>query len=301
MTSRKILIAPSSFATVDNAPLSELQRHGFEIVGNPYGRKLTEKELQQLLPGVIGIIAGLEPLTRGVLAESNLKIISRCGIGLDNVDMGAARDLGIQVFNTPDAPTMAVVELTVGMMLTLPRWIKTMDMALHAGEWDKRIGMQLQGKTVVIVGFGRIGRKVAELLRLFDVQVLIVDPYIQDETSCVSLEEALSAADIVSLHASGNSLILGSNEFHLMKPGAFILNASRGELIDEKALLDAIENGTVAGAWLDTFSTEPYHGPLVNYPQIILTPHASTYSAQCRLGMEMEAVKNLLVGLEANG
>lgn len=300
MSSRKILIAPSSFAAVDSTPLTELKRHGFEIIRNPFGRKLTEVELQQLLPGVIGTIAGLEPLSRRVLSESNLKVISRCGVGLDNVDMEAARELGIQVINTPDAPTLAVAELTVGMMLTLPRWIKSMDLALHDGKWDKRIGMQLQGRIVTIIGFGRIGKKVSDLLRPFDVRLHIVEPLIQDANFCVSLEEALSSADIVSLHASGNSVILGCREFDLMKPGVFILNAGRGNLIDEKALLSAIEKGVVAGAWLDTFSIEPYHGPLANYQQVIMTPHASTYSAQCRLGMEMDAVKNLLAGLEAN-
>lgn len=300
MTAPKILISPSTFAAMDSTPLTELQRHGFEIVRNPYGRKLTEEELQQLLPGVIGTIAGLEPLNRKVLAESNLKVVSRCGIGLDNVDLDAARDLGIQVFNTPDAPTLAVAELTVGIMLTLPRWIKAMDQALHEGKWDKRIGMQLQGRTVAIIGFGRIGRKVAELLRPFDVRLLIFDPHVQDSTCCGSLAEALSAADIVSLHASGNAVILGPKEFDLLKSGAFVLNASRGELIDEQALLDALENGRVAGAWLDTFPVEPYQGPLSSYQQVIMTPHATTYSAQCRLGMETEAVKNLLIGLAAN-
>lgn len=300
MTTPKILISPSTFAAMDSAPLAELQRHGFEIVRNPFGRKLSEEELLQLLPGVVGTIAGLEPLNRKVLAQSNLKVISRCGIGLDNVDLDAALDLGIQVFNTPDAPTLAVAELTVGIMLTLPRWIKAMDLALHEGKWDKRIGMQLQGKTVAIIGFGRIGKKVAEFLRPFDVQLLIFDPHVQEPTFCASLEEALSVADIVSLHASGNAVILGANEFALLKPGAFVLNASRGELIDEKALLDALEDGRVAGAWLDTFPVEPYHGPLVRYPQVIMTPHATTYSAQCRLGMEMEAVRNLLIGMAVN-
>lgn len=300
MTAPKILLSPSSFAATDSAPLTELQRHGFEIVNNPYGRKLTEEELRQLLPGVIGTIAGLEPLNRKVLAESNLKVISRCGIGLDNVDLDAARDLGIQVFNTPDAPTLAVAELTVGIMLTLPRWIKAMDLALHEGKWDKRIGMQLQGRTVAIIGFGRIGKKVAELLRPFDVRLLIFDPHIQGPTFCGSLAEALSSADIVSLHASGNSVILGPKEFDLLKPGAFVLNASRGQLLDEKALLAALGNGRVAGVWLDTFAVEPYQGPLSSYQQVIMTPHATTYSAQCRLGMETEAVKNLLLGLAVN-
>jgi D-3-phosphoglycerate dehydrogenase len=115
------------------------------------------------------------------------------------------------------------------------------------------------------------------------------------------LQEALVAADIVTLHASGNAAILGSKEFECMKRGVFLLNASRGDLVDENALLNALDNGIVAGAWLDTFPVEPYNGPLTAYQQVILTPHAATYSMQCRIGMEMEAVQNLLAGLDTNG
>ena len=300
MATTKILISPSSFASVNNLPMEQLQDQGFDIVNNPYGRKLTKDELLQLLPGVTGTIAGLEPLTREVLAASDLKVISRCGIGMDSVDIDAAHDLGIKVFNTPDAPTLAVAELTVGMMLTIPRQVKAMDASLHQRKWDKRIGMQLQGKTLAIIGFGRIGRKLSELLKPFDMRLQIFDPYLQESGFCSSLQEALSGADIVTLHASGNKVIFGSEEFKLMNPGVFVLNASRGTLIDENALVDALKNDIVAGAWLDTFPVEPYEGILCDFEQVIMTPHATSYSVQCRLAMETESVKNLLIGLVIN-
>ncbi len=300
VTGRKTLIAPSSFGTVDQAPLERLKETGMEVIPNPFGRKLQKDELLALLPGVVGLIAGLEPLTRDVLEQSQLRVISRCGVGLSNVDLEAARALGIKVRSTPDAPTAAVAELTVGSMITLMRCVPQMDRDLHEGRWVKHIGVQLEGKTVVIIGFGRIGRKVASLLRPFKVRLLAVDPAFHgtiDDTSIVSLEVALRQADVISLHASGQTQVIGKREFGLMKSGLFLLNAGRGELIDESSLCRALDGGVVAGAWIDTFSQEPYAGPLARYPQVILTPHIGSSSAECRRRMEMEAVENLLSAL----
>lgn len=296
----KVLIGPSAFGATDVRPMEMLRAAKVEIVPNPTGRKLTAKELAELLPGVEGIIAGLEPLTRDILKGSNLKVISRCGAGLSNVDIGAARELGMKVFSTPDAPTNAVAELTVGIMLMLLRDVPRMDADLHSGRWSRRIGLQIEGKTVVIVGFGRIGRRVAALLRPFEARILAVDPFLKRDESgieVVSLDEALPRADVITLHASGETEVLGEREFALVKRGAFILNAARGGVVNETLLGRALEAGAVAGGWLDTFTTEPYEGPLTKYPQLVLTPHAGSASAECRLRMESEAVENLLRGL----
>ncbi|MGO9138864.1 MAG: phosphoglycerate dehydrogenase [Syntrophales bacterium] len=295
----KILIGPSSFAEMDYTPMERLKASGYAVVENPFCRKLTKEELLDLLgDDVVGIIAGLETLDREVLEISKIQVISRVGAGLSNVDMEAARDLGIRVFNTPDAPTNAVAELTIGAMLSLLRMIPQMDQTLHDGQWQKKIGVQLQGKTVVIVGFGRIGRRVAELLSPFGVIILTVDPYV-DEGACagyrkVSLQSALPEADIVTLHCSGQGCIIAENEFALMKKGSYLLNVARGGVISEKALIKALESGTLVGAWLDTFEEEPYKGPLRAYRNVILTPHVGSYTAECRLQMENEAVDNLL-------
>lgn len=300
----KILIGPSSFAETDKTPVNRLIAAGYEVVDNPYRRKLTKKELLDLLDNnIVGLVAGLEILSREVMEKSRIQVISRVGAGLSNIDLEAARDLSIQVFNTPDAPTDAVAELTIGAMLSLLRMITQMDQALHNGQWQKKIGVQLQGKTVAIIGFGRIGRRVAELLSSFGVNILVVDPY-ADETACtgyqkVTLQAALPEADILTIHSSGIDCIIGEKEFILMKKGVYLLNAARGGVISELSLIKAIENGTVAGAWLDTFGEEPYKGPLCSYRNVILTPHVGSYTDECRRKMEGEAVENLLNALRA--
>lgn len=297
MKGAKILLGPSSFGTVDKAPLQKLQELGFEIVNNPYKRKLTKKELLELLSGVIGLIAGLEPLEREVLERSDLKVISRCGSGLSNVDLEAAKELGIIVRNTPLAPVAAVAELTVGCLLSLLRQIPQMNSAMHGKKWEKKIGRQLAGKRVAIVGFGNIGKNVGKLLRGFGAQVMAVDPLLSgivEETNIVSLAAAIKESDIISLHCSGEKSLLGGKEFDLMKDGVYLLNAARGNLIDENALIAALESGKVAGAWLDTFWNEPYSGRLCDYEQVILTPHIGSYTDECRRQMEMEAVNNLI-------
>ena len=297
----KILIGPSSFGAEDRAPLERLLRAGCEVVDNPFKRRLTKGELLDLLDEkTTGLVAGLEPLDREVLQKSRLKVISRCGSGLSNVDLTAANELGITVCSTPAAPTTAVAELTLASMLSLLRMIPQMDQDLHEGRWTKKIGLQLEGKTVVIVGLGRIGRRVASLLAAFGTRVLAVDPYETPEAvgvPLIPLGQALPQADIVTLHCNGDSCLLGRKEFELLKPGAFVLNAARGGVIDETALLEALRAGRVAGAWLDTFEREPYDGPLRDSPNVLLTPHVGSYTRECRKRMEMEAVENLIAGL----
>ena len=296
----KILIGPSTFAALDSSPADKLINAGFEVVNNPFGRRLTLKELINLLPGVTGIIAGLEPLDAEVLKKSKLKVISRCGAGMSNVNQVEAKKLGIKGFSTPDAPTAAVAELTIGVMLSLLRLIPEMNKHLQEGNWEKRVGFQLKGKTLAIIGFGRIGQQVASLLAPFCCRILVVDPFlksISEELQHVSLENALRNADIITLHCSGEECIIGESEFELMKRGTFLLNAARGGLINEAALRKALDDEVVAGAWLDVFQKEPYKGPLCEYKNVILTPHVGSYTRECRLRMEMETVENLLTGL----
>jgi len=300
MGEKKVLVGPSTFGEIDKAPLEVLVEAGWRIVENPFKRRLTKKELLDLLmENVEGVIAGLEPFEREVMEKSNLKVISRCGSGMTNVDTVAAKQLGIKVFSTPYGPTSAVAELTLGALLSLLRLIPVMDRDLHEGKWNKRIGMQLEGKSVAIIGFGRIGRRFAELVAPFNAKILVVDPGLKRTSldfPLLSLQEALPQADIISLHASGDKVILGASEFKLMKSGAFILNAARGNQIDEGALVKALEERKIQGAWIDSFQKEPYSGQLTQFEQIILTPHIGSYSIECRRSMEMESVQNLING-----
>ncbi|MCE5228327.1 hydroxyacid dehydrogenase [bacterium] len=299
--SPRVVIGASTFAVRDRAPLAMLEQAGVEIVPNPYGRPLTEAETIQILAGADGLIAGQEPLNRKVLASAapTLKALARVGIGMDNVDQAAARELGIKVSNTPDPPTAAVAELTMAAMLSLVRGLPAYNRALHAGNWIKKINAGLSGATVMLVGYGRIGRRVGEYARMFGAKLLICDPLVKPETltngeRLVSLHEGLGLADIVSLHASGAKPILDREAFDAMRLGVILLNSARGRLIDEASLIDALKSGKVASAWLDVFWGEPYKGELLKFEQVLLSPHAATHTAQCRLGMESEAVRNLL-------
>lgn len=297
--SHKILLGPSSFGETDKTPLVRLKEAGYEVVDNPYKRKLTKQELFDLLtPDVVGIIAGLEPLDREVLSRSKLKVVSRVGSGVSNVDLKAAEELGIAFRSTPYGPTEAAAELAVGSLLCLLRKISQMDRALHAGKWEKRIGIQLEGKTVAIIGYGRIGKRVAELLAPFHIRLLVVDPHLDQQAvgmaELMSLDEALPLADVISVHSSGETCLLGKQEFERMKRGVFLLNVARGGVIAEDALLAALNDGKVAGAAIDTFETEPYSGSLCNREDVVLTPHVGSYTLECRKGMETEAVENLL-------
>jgi D-3-phosphoglycerate dehydrogenase / 2-oxoglutarate reductase len=295
-----IAISPSSFSETNDLPMKILNDTGAIIKENSYKRRLTEDEIISHLKYADGLIAGLEPLNRKVLESAKqLKALARVGIGMDNVDLQAAKELGIKISNTPDAPSVAVAELTVSALLSIQRNLIQMNSDMHVKKWNKIIAPGLHNKIVLIIGFGRIGRKVYEYLQPFGVEILIHDPLLnkleQHKThNLVSLEEGLSRADIISLHASGSDVILKSETFAMMKKGVTLLNSARGELVDELSLLSALDEGKVFGVWFDAFSNEPYNGKLCNYPQVLLTPHVSTYTESCRLDMETQAVKNLL-------
>ena len=296
----KIAIGPSSFAAKNDTPIQMLKDAGMTIVPNPYGRRLTENEIIAHLDGVDGLIAGLEPLNRNVIASAKqLKAIARVGIGVDNVDFDAAADHNVKVSNTPDGPTRSVAELTVTCMLTLSRQLLTMNKDLHEGEWKKSISTGLLGTPVLFIGFGRIGKAVSGLLKPFAPQILVYDPFIPEEEKIegaerVTLAQGLKQAQIITIHASGKKTILGDTEFDQMRTGTFLLNSARAELIDEKAIVRSLKENKVAGAWFDAFWDEPYNGELTTFPNVLLTPHVGTYTEQCRSSMETNAVTNLL-------
>jgi D-3-phosphoglycerate dehydrogenase len=299
----KVTINTSSFGQQDQKPLELLRAQGLAPVMNPHKRTMTPAEVVALCADADGIIAGTESLDAGVLAQlTRLKVISRCGTGMNNVDVKAAEARGIKVFNTPGAPTAAVAELVVGQMLSMLRRTFEMDRKLRAGVWEKKMGNLLSGKTVGIVGFGRIGRKVAELLRPFGVEIIYTDPREAGKdlkVRKVSLTELLERADIVTLHAAveDGKVILGEAEIRRMKKGAWLMNLSRGEALDENALCSALRDGHLSGAALDVYRQEPYEGSLKGLENIILTPHVGSYAAEARVLMEIEAVENLLKGL----
>lgn len=298
---KKIVVTTTSFGEYDELPIRICKGEGYDIVTNPYKRKIKSDELVDFAKDAVGIIAGTESITGDVLGRLTcLKVISRCGAGLENVDMAAAKKAGVQVFNTPDAPTLAVAELTVGLMLNLLRKTVRMDTEIRAGRWNKLMGNLLSGKKVGIVGFGRIGKKVFELLKAFDCEMSYFDPFIKGsapDARCFPKEELLRWADIITIHAASKERIIGEKELRSMKDGAWLINVSRGEAVDENALYGELKNGRLSGAALDVFREEPYGGPLKDLSNVILTPHIGSYAKESRVMMEREAVENLLKGL----
>lgn len=275
------------------------------VIYNPMGRRLTEEEILKLVLEYqpAGILAGVEPLTRRVLsAAQGLKVVSRCGIGLDSVDLEAAKDLGIKVTNTPDAPTDSVAELTLGLILCLLRRIPLMDANLKQGIWKDPGGLMLKGKTVGVVGCGRIGTAVARLLLAFGCTVIGYDPFLKSHglIKLMALDDLVAAADIVTLHiphTEETHHIIDSRRIDRMKPGAMLINAARGGVVDEAPLYEALANGRLAGAALDCFAEEPYAGPLTDLSNVVLTPHVGSAALESRVNMEREAMKNLLANL----
>lgn len=299
-----VLTTTSSFGKESSQILSVLQDKDFRVVVNPFGRKLTEEELKALLNEhqPIGLLAGTEPITRTVLegAKGYLKVISRVGVGWDNVDRQAAKKLGIQVFRTSGVLDQAVAELTLGMILSALRVIVLQDKNIRDGVWEKRMGRLLQDKVVGVIGFGAIGQRVGKLITAFGAKIIYYDPLPKNASwaTPVSLHNLLAQADIITLHASGSDQILGENELNSMcREGILVVNTARGSLVDENALYKALVSGQVACACLDVFDQEPYSGPLTQLENVILTPHIGSYAREARIRMEEMAVENLMAGL----
>lgn len=273
------------------------------LESNPFSRKLTESEAQSILGSVNpdGLIAGVEPLTRAVLgAAPALRVVSRCGVGTDNIDLAAAEEMGIEIRTTPDAPVDSVAELTVGLILSMLRFIPQNDHRVRAGDWKGPKGNLLRGKCVAIIGCGRIGTAVAKLLQPFGVSIVGHDPFLasHDLIELLSMTEALSRADIVSLHVAlsdDTRRLINHERIEFMKHGSWLVNTARGGLVDHSAIEQALRSGHLAGAALDVFDEEPYYGPLSELHNTVLVPHIGASAIEAREQMERQAIKNAIV------
>lgn len=298
---KKILITTSSFDLANFAEYQSILDSGFEVELNPYKKKMTEEQVAELMDDtVVAMIAGTEPLTEAVMQKApSLKIIVRCGIGIDNVDMAVAKQMNIGVFNTPDAPTLAVAELTLGHILSLLRRIGESDRMVRAGKWQSLMGSLLYRQTVGVIGFGRIGRMVSNLLLAFGAKVLVYDIFPQKEmdgVEIVSKEQVLKESDVLTLHlpySKENHHLIGEGEMLLMKPGSLIVNVSRGGLVDDNALYKAIINKHIGGAALDCFEEEPYSGLLTTCENVQFTAHMGSYASQSRVKQEKDSCEVL--------
>jgi len=303
----KVFLSTTTFAQYSDKPLQMLQENGFIVKSNKLGRKLKAEEINELATEAHGIIAGTEPYTDNVLKNlPNLKVISRLGVGLDNIDLTITGDLGIKVYKTQTTPAQAVAELAVGLMIDVARKVSRHASDMQSGAWIKQMGYLLHGKTLGIIGLGSIGKTFVKLVSGFNFNILAYDLY-HDETfqninniHYCNLDTLLTKSDIVSIHlnlSDQTKNMINLQRLEQMKTNSILINASRGEIIDEDALYVILKKGRIVGAGLDVFREEPYSGPLTELDNVVLTPHVGSYAKEIRIQMEIEAAKNIIKGL----
>ena len=274
-----------------------LTEAGFEIVSNDTGRILSREEQKALIKDAYAIIAGTEKYDRDMLEGcDNLKVVTRFGVGTDNFDLQTMREMGMQVGVIANYNAVAEFALTLilAVMKNLPRY----DAVVRDGKWSRFSMRELTGKTVGLVGFGRIGRRLAELLAGFGVTILAYDPFINEEAAkerhvqVTGLDELLERSDVVSLHLPSTKEthhLINAESIAKMKDGAYLINTARGALVDEQALYDALVKGKLSGASLDVFEKEPVtkENPLFGLENTVLAPHVSalTYETNYNGGL----------------
>jgi D-3-phosphoglycerate dehydrogenase len=304
----RVLATPRTFAGDERAE-QLLQEAGCQLIRNPYGRLLTEDEMITLISEIDGIIIGLDPLSERVLERATrLKVISKYGVGLDNIDIAAATARKIPVAFTPGTNSAAVAELAFGLMLDAARQISASDRQIRQGQWGRFSGTQLWGKTLGLIGTGQIGQQLALRARGFEMPILCYDvhpDYSWAErmgASYVTLPELLRRSDFVSLHIPLNSAthhLIGGAELEMMKPTAIIINTSRGGIIDEEALYKALSEKRLRAAGLDVVECEPPENtPLAQLDNVVLTSHIGAHTSEASAAMSLLAAENVVAALQ---
>lgn len=307
---KRIFVSTYPFGQYNEEPISILRKEGWEVVLNPTKRKLTSEEVAEYAKDVDAIIAGTEDLTPLIQKNPGLKIISRVGIGLDSVPLQLCRDKNITVAYTPDAVTMAVVELTIGLMVSLTRKVHLANFELRRGGWSRFTGKRLGESVIGLIGLGRVGSNVLRILNEFRPKEILVNDLknkskeiqeiIQDtglKVRQVDKEEIYKNADIISLHVPLTNLtrnLIGKTEFSLMNESTFVINTARGGIVNESDLFHAVKSEKIAGAAIDVFEKEPYKGNLIELENIILTEHMGSCSFDCRYLMEFGAASEVV-------
>lgn len=297
----------------DDEVFDILRENGCEIVPNPcYGRRLSEEELIENLSGIDGLILGMEQVNANVISHADtLKVISRFGVGYDNVDVAAATEKGIAVTNVPGQNSESVAELTLGLMLAISRKIPTGWSQAQEGCWDIINGCELKDKTIGIFGLGRIGKLVAQKAKAFGMKVIVYDrsaakkaDYCKENGIEIinSKEELFTRSDYVSLHSPCTEELrnfVGAEELAMMKPTAYLINCARGGLIDEEALYNCLKEKKIAGAALDDLASLPLQkdNKLLTLDNIIVTPHMGANTFEANQRTKLMVIENLLAGL----
>lgn len=310
---KKVLITPRSFSQSGEKARKLLEEQGYEIRLNSTGKTLAEEQMRELCADVDGVIVGIDPVTEPVLENAvKLKAISKYGAGLDNINLEAAARLGIKVERAAGTNAVSVAELAIGMFFALARNITALSNSTKSGGWDRVRGVELSGKTAGILGMGCIGREAARMASGIGMKVIAYDPYAKPDKEYMSkygiemkgLEEVIREADFLTLHlplTEETRHIINKAALEKMKPSAYIVNTSRGELVDEEELYEALAAGVVAGAAEDVFSKEPPGGHrLLSLDNFILTSHVGAYTVEANEKMALKSAMNLIEILEKN-
>ncbi|GGE27201.1 phosphoglycerate dehydrogenase [Pullulanibacillus camelliae] len=305
----KVLITPKSYRNYKEKAHKLLEEEGYEIIENTFGRTMTEEEIIEVAKeDVVGIIVGVDPLPAAVLNQCQaLRAISKYGVGMDNIDLKRAEKLGISVQNAAGTNAISVAEHAIGLMFACARHIPEVVAKVKSHSWERTIGFELTDKKLGVVGGGQIGREVAKRAIGLGMKVAIYDPYFNDQAFLdhygIERKEdfvgMLREADIITLHLPATEEtkgLMNAEMFKLMKPTAILINTSRGELVDEKALYEALVQQDLAFAAQDVYSTEPPNqgDPLVALPNFILTPHVGAYTHESVERMVMVSTENLI-------
>ncbi|MGE5628929.1 MAG: D-2-hydroxyacid dehydrogenase [Solirubrobacterales bacterium] len=288
---------------IDKAAALELKNLGYELVEEFHEPEQLGKQLNNYDVLVVRSATKVrQPVIDAALETGRLKLIIRGGVGVDNIDVAYAKEKGIMVTNTPNASSASVAELTIGHMFAVARFIALSNVTMRDGKWEKKKykGIELSGKTLGLVGFGRISREVAKKASALGMNVIYTDILGKavgvDNYEFCSFEDVIKKSDFISLHVpfiKENGAVIGEKEFSMMKDGAYIINCARGGVVCETALLNALNSGKIAGAGIDVFAEEPSKNvELINHPNVSVTPHigASTFEAQTRIGAEIVSI-----------
>jgi D-3-phosphoglycerate dehydrogenase len=298
---KRILVTPRSLAGSNHPAIQLLRKQSWKIIFGPSGRLPDESELLQLVPGCEGWLAGVEAITGRVLeAADQLQVISRNGSGIDNISMEIAKSRGIAVLRAAGANAQGVAELTLGLALAAVRQFHLADRHLKEGKWERALGSEIKGKHVLLVGFGKIGRLVANLFDAFGASVSVVEPMEMqtDRFAKIDFAAGVAAADIVTLHcpplADGHPMIT-EQLLESARPGLVLINCARRALVDENAVLRGLEIGKIGIYACDVFEeADADSAVLLGHPRVIATPHLGAYTKEGVNRAALEAAENLL-------
>lgn len=299
----KIAITPRSLSSREQPAFEELRRAGYEVIFPTPGRQPTQQELKEFLPACVGYLAGVEPVPGEILRMCPyLKVISRNGVGVDNIDLAAAEELGIAVERTGAANSRGVAELAITLMLAGLRSISWSDRGVKAGAWPRQEGLEIQGRVLGVIGCGQIGKHVVRMGLGLGMQVLAFDTFVDatftpaDDFRFASLDEMLGLSDVITLHCPpGEKPLIDSVAINQMKKGAFLVNTARAALVEEQAVFEALESGKLRGFATDVYEFEPPRlSKLLLHERVITTPHIGGYTAESVQRATEAAVKNLL-------